>query len=584
MEVNDAYCRMVGYGREELLAMTVDQLEVGESEEEIRARMARIMETGSDLFLAHHRRKDGSVVVLEACMNHDSSVGGLVFGFLRDITERIASEAKVRSSEERYRLLFANNPAPMWVYDLKTLAFIDVNQAAVRHYGYNRDEFLAMKISDIRPPEDVPLLLAEVSGVTEGLDKAGVWHHLKKDGSLISVEIISHTIDFDGHRAELVMSLDVTEREEITRNLRIKSRAIESSLNGVALADLEGRITYVNPSFLRIWGFTREEQVLGRFSTLFWQRPEDAEAVMVSVLKEGTWTGTLNARRQDGSIFNAEVGASLVMDNNGTPLCLMATFIDITERWQAEQENRRLKEELERRVEDRTAQLTASNRELESFCYSVSHDLRTPLRAIAGFSAILRENYAHLLNPEGEDSLLRIERGATTMGALIDDLLTLSRVSRHQMTTEPVDLSALCHEILGQLVSAHPEQQAEAVIEPGITVIADPVLMRQALHNLLENAWKYTSRTPSPRIEFGCRYDEGQQVCFVRDNGAGFDMAFSHKLFGTFERLHSVNEFEGTGIGLATVKRIMERHGGRVWGEGIRGEGATFSFSIPAGP
>ncbi len=240
-----------------------------------------------------------------------------------------------------------------------------------------------------------------------------------------------------------------------------------------------------------------------------------------------------------------------------------------------------LNAELEQRVIERTAQLEVANRELESFSYSVSHDLRAPLRAIDGFSQALLEDYADRLDGEGKDHLRRVRAAAQRMAGLIDALLTLARVTRAEMRREPVDLSALARAIAAELQRQAPERQAEFVVADGLCVEGDSRLLQAALENLLGNAWKFTSKCRNARIEFGiARQLNGQRAYVVRDNGAGFDITYADKLFGAFQRLHAMSEFGGTGIGLATVQRIIHRHGGRVWAEGAVDQGAAFYFTL----
>ncbi|MBN1136893.1 MAG: PAS domain S-box protein, partial [Anaerolineae bacterium] len=235
---------------------------------------------------------------------------------------------------------------------------------------------------------------------------------------------------------------------------------------------------------------------------------------------------------------------------------------------------------LEERVAERTAALAAVNRELEAFAYSVSHDLRAPLRSMDGFSQALLEDYADQLDAAGQDYLRRVRAGSQHMGQLIDDLLKLSRLTRFEMQQEKVDLSALAHEIAAELRRTQPERQVEFAIADGVVACGDTRLLRVVLENLLGNAWKFTGKQAHAKIEFGCAAEEGGPVYFVRDDGAGFDMAYAGRLFGAFQRLHSTAEFEGSGIGLATVQRITHRHGGRVWAEGMPNQGATFYFTL----
>jgi light-regulated signal transduction histidine kinase (bacteriophytochrome) len=274
-----------------------------------------------------------------------------------------------------------------------------------------------------------------------------------------------------------------------------------------------------------------------------------------------------------------------VRDQRGEAGGVIAVAFDITERTRAEEEIRTLNLDLERRVRDRTARLEAANRELEAFAYSVSHDLRAPLRAVDGFSQALLEDYAATLDARGKGYLERIRSGAARMGHLIDDLLRLSRLSNAEIRLEEVDLSAMVGSVVAELRETSPGRQVECVITPGIHVVADRALTLIALENLLRNSWKFTGRRAEARIEFGRLSGEGGEVVFyLRDNGAGFDMAYASKLFGVFQRLHDQHEFPGSGIGLATVQRILHRHGGRVWAEGEVDRGATVYFQFPAAP
>ena len=287
-------------------------------------------------------------------------------------------------------------------------------------------------------------------------------------------------------------------------------------------------------------------------------------------------------RRRDGSCFPVAV-SSLGFELEGRPL-VRSLLLDISEQVAAEARSRSLNEELERRVLERTAQLEAALREMEAFSYSVSHDLRGPLRGIDGFSLALLEDFGGRLDDRGRHYLQRIRHGAQAMGQIMDDLLDLSRLSRKDLVREPVDLSGQARAILADLARQAPDRPLRAVVQDGLAVRADPRLMAMVLDQLLANAWKYSGRCPEPRIEVG-RVAGGpasDPVFFVKDNGVGFDMAYAGKLFTAFQRLHDIAQFPGSGIGLTIVQRILVRHGGRVWAESEVDRGATFFFTLPA--
>jgi light-regulated signal transduction histidine kinase (bacteriophytochrome) len=259
---------------------------------------------------------------------------------------------------------------------------------------------------------------------------------------------------------------------------------------------------------------------------------------------------------------------------------ILISLLDITDRKNALNELERYNVALEQRVRERTIELTATNQELEAFCYSVAHDLRNPLRGIEGFSRVLAKDYADRLDAKGKGYFERIRAAIYRMSHLIDSLLDLARLTRSEMQREEVDLSLLVGTISEELKNMHPERQVEVVVAPGLKTMGDTRLLRIALTNLLENSWKFTTKHPLAKIEFGMTQENNEPVYFIRDDGAGFDTAFADKLFQTFQRLHSLEEFPGTGIGLTIAQRIIKRHGGRIWAEGAVEHGATFYFSL----
>ena len=267
---------------------------------------------------------------------------------------------------------------------------------------------------------------------------------------------------------------------------------------------------------------------------------------------------------------------------DGEPLSSWVTFTDVDAQVAAADEIRRLNAELEKRVVTRTAELVAVTKELEAFAYSASHDLRAPLRAIDGFSLMVMEDAAAVLGPEDVRHLERVRAAAQRMGCLIDDLLGLSRVARRDLYRERIDVSALAREVADELLAEHEARVVEVVIAPDMAADADPRLLRVILHNLLDNAWKFTAKHEAARVEVGVSDADGERAFFVGDDGAGFDPHYAEHLFGAFQRMHTAEEFEGDGIGLAMVQRLVNRHGGTAWAESQVEQGATFFFTLPS--
>jgi PAS domain S-box-containing protein len=344
-----------------------------------------------------------------------------------------------------------------------------------------------------------------------------------------------------------------------------RDAVIEGMDDAVISVDLRGRVVDLNPAARRILDRPASETVgeaLSRVSPDLGVLLEghDAPEEMHTEVELGEGT----ARR------SYDLALSPLRDRGGRRRGSLLVLHDVTERKRTERELIRQKAELAR-----------SNTELEQFAYLIAHDLRAPLRGINGFSHILLEDFADDLDEEGRDHLRRVRDAASRMGRLMDDLLELSRLTRAQMRHETVDLSALAREVAAELQKSQPERRAEFVVTDGLVAEGDPGLLRVVLENLLGNAFKFTRKEPEARIEFGGEQGEDGTACYyVRDNGVGFEAAYADKLFGAFQRLHGEEDFEGTGIGLATVRRIVERHGGRVWAEGEVGEGATFFFTL----
>jgi PAS domain S-box-containing protein len=350
----------------------------------------------------------------------------------------------------------------------------------------------------------------------------------------------------------------------------------------VAITDPQGRITYVNDKFCAISRYSRDE-LIGQDHRIInsGYHPKEFFGDLWSTIGRGhVWHGEIRNRAKDGSFYWVDTTIVPFLNEAGKPRQYVAIRADITARKAAEETIRQLNAGLEERVRERTGQLEAANRELESFSYSVSHDLRAPLRAIDGFSQAVLEDFGPLLPEEGRRQLQTIRSSAQRMGALIDDLLTFARLNRHELNRQAIDTGRLVRGALQELGSPWPDRGVELTIGELAPSSGDPVLLRQVWLNLLSNALKYTRKRPRPEVELGCAREAGEVVFFVRDNGTGFDMRYADKLFGVFQRLHRIEDYEGTGVGLAIVQRIVQRHGGRVWAQAEVDRGATFFFTL----
>jgi len=467
-----------------------------------------------------------------------------------------------------------------------------VNPAFGRLTGLN--DVVGRRVSDVIPgvKQETPELFELCGGVVESGDPA----ELELDFTPLDRQL--HLSVFRPEPGHFVaVFADETEQRRLRRELdaeRLRLAAsgelyrsiLKASPDDITVTDLEGRILLVSPAAVSLLGHEREEDIVGR-SMLEYLAPEDRERAQanVALMFEGIYTGPGEylAVRADGTRLPIEVNGDFTRDAEGRPTGMVFVVRDITERRRAEDEIRRLNAELHARVTTRTAQLETTNKELEAFAYSVSHDLRAPLRAIDGFSAMLAEDAGGKLTQEDLDHLQRVRHAAQRMAALLDDLLGLSRTSRRDLRRVEVDLSALATSLLDELRQAHPGRSVECVVAPHLTARADRELVRVILSSLISNAWKFTGRRDAARIEVGAFENGGERVFFVRDNGAGFDMSYAEHLFGAFQRMHSAEEFEGNGIGLATVQRLVTMHGGRVWAEAAVDEGATLYFTIPDG-
>ncbi len=536
-------------------------------------------------------RKDGRPVDISVTVSPIKDAEGRVVGaskIARDITERKRAAVALRASEARYRTLFDYAPDGILIADPEA-RYVDANASMCRMLGYTYRELVGMHSSEIVAEAEITHIGPALSVIKAGSDYNREWQFRRRDGSVFPAEVIA-TMMPDGNL--LGMIRDITERRRVDEELRASLKEVtdlRAALDEhaiVAITDPQGKISYVNDKFCAISKYTREE-LIGQDHRLInsGHHPKEFIRDLWATIGQGrVWQGEIKNKAKDGSVYWVDTTIVPFLNAQGRPRQYVAIRADITERKRTEEAVRLLNAQLEQRVAERTAQLEAANAELEAFSYSVSHDLRGPLRAMNGFSQAVIEDFGPQLPEEARRYLLTIRSGAERMGTLIDDLLTFSRLSRQPLKKRMINTQELVEDVLRELDSQRQGRIVEIKVGDVPACKGDEVLLRQVWINLLSNALKYTRRRERAEIEIGCRHQDGADVFFVRDNGTGFDMAYADKLFGVFQRLHRAEEFEGTGVGLAIVQRVVHRHGGRVWAEAVVDRGATFHFTLGGEP
>ncbi|MGZ5054593.1 MAG: PAS domain-containing sensor histidine kinase, partial [Methylobacter sp.] len=591
--VNAQAEKWFGYSRDELLNQPVELL----VPERFRAPptssrqahadnpLARPMEEVHDLY---GHRKDGSAFPIEINLSPlETAKEKLVTNIIRDISARRQAEEECRASEARFRGLLESAPDAIVIVNEKGCIVL-VNAQTEKWFGYSRDELLNQPVELLMPEQFRMRHQDYRRGYNEdpqvrpmgvGLDLCG----RRKDGSDFPVEINLSPLKIGRDLFIISIIRDITARkrsEQLQREVQAKYQDLVSNLRiGVYRHSSEnGRFLEVNPAIVTMFEAESAEQ-LQKYPIVELCRDAGCWDVFMDKIKRQGFVDneeiqliTLKQRE-----FSASVTAAMKTDSSGNTY-YDGIIEDISERKAIE---RRI-QQLNIALRDRAMVLESVNHELEAFSYSVSHDLRAPLRAVDGFSRILLDEYADRLDDTGRDRLRRVRTAAQRMATLIDDLLKLSRITRSELKREDIDLSAIAAEVIDELRKQEPNRVVQCTIQPGLSVMGDGRLLHIVLDNLLGNAWKFTSKRPDAKIEFGMQVLNDEPVYFVRDNGAGFDMAYAEKLFGAFQRLHDTNEFPGTGIGLATAQRIIHKHGGRIWAESKVEQGATFYFTLEA--
>ncbi len=648
-------------------------------------------------------RKDGRTVNISLTVSPLKDKNGVING----------ASGIARESEKKYYNLFHNYPVPTWVIDQDTFKFLDVNKAAVAHYGYSYDEFLSMTAVDIRPHDEKKRFI-NLDRSKDHFGARGLWKHIRKDGTIINVEISLDNIIFDGRPCSLIVAQDITEKTEaedqlkhatfrlqqaqsiahigswelnfatgirvlsdescriyglsvkenilstqdflsfvhpddldevirniidsqasfgtvavsyriirkdgtirhiysqseielnaegkpvdqygivhdvteqnlaLEQNLQTQQRykqVVENILDGLMIDDPNGKVLFANDQFLKLFGLERrdlnglvlEDYIAPEFRPVLRDR-HNRRVAGEDVPDMFEYQGL----RKDGSSIWLEVRVCKVFEN-GAVIGTQSAIRDITDRKKAEEELSKFYQLLEQKVKDRTIQLEALNHELESFSYSVAHDLRAPLRIINGYSEILKKDYGNKLDAEADRLINVIVTNTQRMGKLIDEILNLARLGRKELAKQSTDMNSLVRTVIAEQLAVFGKPvQFDVANLPG--AICDNTLIRQVWSNLLSNAIKYSGKQEHQSVIISSSKKDDYVVYSVQDNGVGFDMAYSEKLFGVFQRLHKQSEFEGTGVGLALVERIVTKHGGKIWAESEEGKGATFYFSLP---
>ena len=572
--VSDYWLQVLGYERSEVLGRrSTDFLTEASRRRALEVDLPRFRQTGVAKDIEYQMvKKNGEIidVMLSATAEFDEQ-GKIAhtLAFIVDVTERKLTEEALGLSEERFHKIFEHSNDAIFVIDPPRDRIVDVNDKACKMLGYSRADLLATPISAIHPHEMPALMAFTESVLREGHGTTNELSCMTKMGDILPSEMSASVVEFDGEPHMISLVRDISGRKHAEEALRQSEERYRQLYDKtpVMMHEVEEHrgLIGVNDHWLEVLGYERSE-VIGKSPAAFMTETSAryaSEVVIPKVFKDGTIKDIeYQFVKKNGEVIDVLLSAVTEWDKSRSRKHSLAFLLDVTKRKRAE-----------RQAAERTA-------DLESFSYSVSHDLRAPLRAIDGFSRILLEDHADKLDAECHRLLDVIRSNTKNMGQLIDDLLAFSRLGRQEMKPTTVDMRGLAASVMQELQSLTTNRDVQCDIGELPPVRGDRAMIRQAVVNLLSNALKFTSTKDSVVIEVGHTIVDGKGVYYVKDNGVGFDMQYADKLFGVFQRLHTADEFEGTGVGLAIVQRIVHRHGGRVWAEGEVNAGATIFLSL----
>jgi PAS domain S-box-containing protein len=601
ISVNKAFCNMLGFTEEELMELSFrDVTYPDDRNNDVEAvRKLREDQIQKHTTEKRYQTKNGEVIWVYRSLTKiysETDQSYIALAMVKDITERKLAEKELSESQEMFSKAFQVGPAGMTITRISDGKFINANESFCYMFEFDLNEVIGHTSTELNmwSPEERKKI------IQQQIESGGLKNYeliaQAKSGNLIYLLFSSREIIIKGETCHLTTLIDITDRKQAEEELRESRASLDAALasmtDAVFISDTSGNFIEFNDAFATFHKFRNKAECAKTlaeypdFLEVFLPNgklaPLDMWAVPRALRGETVTNAEYSLHRKDtGESWVGSYSFSPIRDKDGVIVGSVVVGRDITELKLAEEKIRELNDELEQRVIERTSQLEAANRELEAFSYSVSHDLRAPLRHINGFADILSKEYNDQFPENARNYLNTIKDSARKMGTLIDDLLSFSRTGRTELKKSSIKMDLIVENALAQIKSSIIDRKIDWIISTMPEVYGDYNLLRLVWINLLDNAVKYTSTRKKAVIEVGYKEGTTEIIFYIKDNGVGFDMKYAQKLFGVFQRLHSASEFEGTGIGLANVQRIILRHGGRTWAEAETDKGAVFYFSIP---